>query len=170
MLNATGMQRGFLLLSMTLIFLVLAPTASAKKPTRETNPSQGDVVITDQCAFPVLGHIDGVEIIKTWTDDTGNPIKQIVTFPGNRLTFTNLDTGTSVTVVGTGSTQLRARRDGSVSARAMGHGPFFPNPLTGEPGIWYLSGQGRAILDRQGNVISARLAGKLVDLCASLAS
>jgi hypothetical protein len=170
MLNATGMQRGFLLLSLTLIFLVLAPTASAKKPVREINPSQGDVVITHQCAFPVLGHIAGPEIIKTWTDDAGNPVKQIVTFPGNRLTFTNLETGTSVTVVGTGSSQLRAQPNGSVSARTMGHGPFFPNPLTGEPGIWYLSGQGRAVIDPHGNVISARLAGRLVNLCPSLAS
>jgi hypothetical protein len=163
-------RRGVLFLSTVLICLALAPAASAKKPTREINPSQDDVVITDQCAFPVVGHIDGVEIIRTWTDDAGNPVKQIVTFPGNRLTFTNLDTGASVTVVGTGSSQLRALRDGSVSARAMGHGPFFPNPLTGEPGIWYLSGQGRAVLDSQGNVISARLSGRLVDLCPRLAS
>jgi hypothetical protein len=164
------MRRGLLLLSTVLICLALAPAASAKKPTRDINPTQDDVVITHQCDFPVLGHIDGVEIIKTWTDDAGNPVKQIVTFPGNRLTFTNLDAGTSVTVVGTGSSQLRARPDGSVSARAMGHGPFFPNPITGEPGIWYLSGQGRATIDSHGNVTSARLSGRLVDLCPLLAA
>ena len=164
------MRRGLLLLSMILICLALAPAASAKKPTRETNPSQDDVVITDQCAFPVLGHIDGIEIVKTWTDDAGNPVKQIVTFPGNRLTLTNLDSGTSVTVMGTGSSQLRAEAGGSVSARAMGHGLFFPNPLTGELGIWYLSGQGKATIDAQGNVTSAALAGRLVDLCPSLAA
>jgi hypothetical protein len=164
------MRLGLLCATTLLICLALAPAASARKPTREINPSQSDVVITDQCDFPVLGHISGVEIIKTWTDDAGNPLKQIVTFPGNRLTFTNRDTGTSVTVVGTGSTQLRAQPDGSVSARAMGHGPFFPNPLTGEPGIWYLSGQGRATFDAHGNVTSARLSGRLVDLCPSLAS
>ena len=85
------MRRGLLLLSTVVICLALAPEASAKKPTRQINPSQDDVVITDQCAFPVLGHIEGMEIIKTWTDDAGNPVKQIVTFPGNRLTLTNLD-------------------------------------------------------------------------------
>lgn len=168
--KGTSMNRGLLLLSTVLISLSLAPAASASKPTREINPSQDDVVITDQCAFPVLGHIDGIEIIKTWIDDAGNPVKQIVTFPGNTLTFTNLRTGTSVTVAGTGSSQLRAQRDGSVSARAMGHGPFFPNPITGEPGIWYLSGQGRATIDSQGNVTSATLAGRLVDLCPLLTS
>ena len=164
------MRRRLLLLPTVLICLALAPEASAKKPMREINPSQDDVVIADQCAFSVLGHIDGIEIIKTWIDDAGDPVKQIVTFPGNRLTLTNLDSGTSVTVMGTGSSQLRAQPSGSVSARAMGHGLFFPNPLTGEPGIWYLSGQGKATLDSQGNVISATLAGRLVDLCPSLAS
>ena len=164
------MRRRLLLLPTVLICLALAPEASAKKPMREINPSQDDVVIADQCAFSVLGHIDGIEIIKTWIDDAGDPVKQIVTFPGNRLTLTNLDSGTSVTVMGTGSSQLRAQPSGSVSARAMGHGLFFPNPLTGEPGIWYLSGQGKATLDSQGNVTSAALAGRLVDLCPSLAS
>jgi hypothetical protein len=164
------MRRTLLLLSTTLFALTITPAASASKPVREIHPSQDDVVIKDQCAFPVLGHIEGVEIITTWLDDAGNPVKQIVTFPGNMLTFINLDAGTSVTVAGTGSSQLRARSDGSVSARAMGHGPFFPNPITGEPGIWYLSGQGRAIIDAQGNVTSAKLAGRLIDLCPQLAS
>src|SRR5215467_10771343 len=107
MSNATRMRRGLLLVSTVLLCLAVAPAASAHKPTKQINPSQGDVVITDQCAFPVLGHIDGVEIIKTWIDDEGNPVKQIVSFPGNRLTFTNLESGTSLTVVGTGSSQLR---------------------------------------------------------------
>ncbi len=164
------MPRTLLFLSTVLFALAITPSASATKPAREIHPSQGDVVITDQCSFPVLGHLDGVEIITTWTDDAGNPVKQIVTFPGNRLTLTNLDSGTSVTVMATGSSQLRAEPDGSVSARAMGHGPFFPNPITGEPGIWYLSGQGKATIDPQGNVTSAGLAGRLVDLCPQLAS
>jgi hypothetical protein len=164
------MRRGLLLVSSVLICLALVPAASAKKPTRQINPSQDDVVIADQCPFPVRGHIEGIEIIKTWTDDAGNPVKQIVTFPGNTLTLTNLVAGTSVMVRGTGSSQLRAEGDGAVSARAMGHGVFFPNPITGEPGIWYLSGQGKATIDSAGNVTSAELAGRLVDLCPSLAS
>jgi hypothetical protein len=164
------MLRKLLFLSTILVALAVTTPASASQPTREIHPSQDDVVIADQCAFPVLGHIDGVEIITTWTDDAGSPVKQIVTIPGNTMTFTNLDSGTSVTVMGTGSSQLRAAPDGSVSARAMGHGPFFPNPITGEPGIWYLSGQGKATIDPQGNVTSAELAGRLIDLCPKLAS
>jgi hypothetical protein len=163
------MPRQLLFLSIFLLALAMTPSASATKPIREVHPDQPDSIITGQCAFPVLGHIDGPEIITTFTDAAGDPVKQIVTFPGDRLTLTNADSGASLTVMGTGSSQLRAEPDGSLTARAMGHGPFFPNPITGAPGIWYLSGQGRLTLDAQGNVTSVTLHGKLVDLCPRLA-
>jgi hypothetical protein len=163
------MPRKAFVLSVVLAVLAVASSASASGPIREKN-EQGDVVIRGVCTFPVLGHIDGVEIIKTYVDEAGDPFKQIVTFPGNRITLTNPRSDTSVIVMGTGSSQLRARSDGSTSARAMGHGLFFPNPLTGEPGIWYLSGQGAATLGRSGETIDAILHGRLVDLCPRLAS
>jgi hypothetical protein len=161
------MRRTILFLSTVLLAVSVTHPASASQPIREIH-EQGDVVITDQCAFPVSGHIDGVEIVNTFIDDAGDPIKQIVSFPDNMMTLTNLESGTSLTILGTGSSQLRAQPDGSTSARAMGHGVFFPNPLTGEPGIWYLSGQGSAVLDAEGDVTSAELAGRLVDLCPQL--
>jgi len=162
------MPRKVLVLAVVVTVLAVASSASATKPIREVN-EQGDGVIRGQCAFPVLGHIDGVEIIKTWVNDAGDPIKQIVTFPNNRITLTNLRSGASITVMGTGTSQLRAHGDGSTSARAMGHGPFFPNPLTGEPGIWYLSGQGTTRIDGNGQVTDVALHGRLVDLCPRLA-
>jgi hypothetical protein len=155
------------MVSSVLVVLATAGPASATKPLREVN-TQGDFVIRGQCRFPVLGQIEGTEIIKTFLDAAGEPMKQIVTFPGNRITLTNQRSGISITVSGTGSSQLRARADGAFSARAMGHGPFFPNPLTGEPGIWYLSGQGASRLDAEGNPTSAVLHGRLVDLCPQL--
>jgi len=163
------MPRKLLVLAVVVTVLALASSASATKPIRDTN-EQGDFVIRGQCAFPVLGHIDGTEIIQTFVDKAGDPVKQIVTFPGNRITLTNLRSGSSIVVMGTGSSQLRARRDGSLSARAMGHGPFFPNPLTGEPGIWYLSGQGTMTSDQNGQVTEIALHGRLVDLCPRLGS
>jgi FtsP/CotA-like multicopper oxidase with cupredoxin domain len=162
------MRRTFLVGSTILCAMLSMPHASATRPSREVH-TQDDGVILDQCAFPVLAHIDGVEVITTFTDRAGDPVKQIVTFPGNTITLTNLDSGGSITVMGTGSSQLRLQGDGSLSARAMGHGPFFPNPLTGEPGIWYLSGQGRSSIDPEGNVTSV-LAGRLVNLCPRLTS
>jgi len=147
------------------------PAATANRPFREVNEAQEDVVITDQCAFPVLGHVEGREIITTFTDRAGNPVKQIGVFPGNTLTFTNLDTDASITLVATGSFHVQAERDGSVTVTITGHGPFLSNPITGEPGIWYLSGgQVLATFDAEGNMTSVALRGNLVDVCAQLAS
>src|SRR6476620_10633295 len=104
------MPKALVLIVTAVCMLFVAPAASATKPIREVN-DQGDGVIRGQCAFPVLGHIDGVEIIKTWVNDAGDPIKQIVTFPNNRITLTNLRSGASITVMGTGTSQLRAHGD-----------------------------------------------------------
>ena len=97
------MRRGLLLLSTLVLALAVAPVATANKPIREVIPAPDDMVIADQCAFPVLGHIEGNEIDTTFTDKDGNPVKLIGVFPGNTLTLTNLETRKSITVGATGS-------------------------------------------------------------------
>jgi hypothetical protein len=164
------MRRGLLVLSTVLLALAVAPVATANKPTREVNPVQDDMVIVGQCAFPVLAHIDGGEIVTTFTDKTGNLVKQIVVFPANTVTLTNLDSGKSITRVATGSFQGRAHTDGSVSFKITGHGAFAGNPITGEPGVWYLSGRLFANFDADENLTSTGSTGNLVDLCPRLAS
>jgi hypothetical protein len=149
---------------------VASPAASASQPTREVIPAPDDRLITDQCAFPVLGHIDGVEIDTTFTDQAGNPVKLHGVFPHNTLTLTNLDTGTSITLVASGLFQAKLKRDGSGVVQVTGHGPFLSHPVTGEPGIWYLSGRLIAVLDADGNPTSVHSTGKLVNLCPQLAA
>jgi hypothetical protein len=131
-----------------------APAASANQPTREVVPAPDDRVITGQCAFPVIGHIDGVEIDTTFSDKAGNPVKLHGVFPHNTLTLTNLDTRTSITLVASGLFQAKLNRNGSGTVMVTGHGPFMPHPITGEPGIWYLSGRLIAALDADGNPTS----------------
>ena len=164
------MRRGLQLLSTVLLALAVAPVATADKPTREVNPVQDDMVIAGQCAFPVLAHIDGGEIVTNFTNKAGNLVKQIVVFPANTVTLTNLDSGKSITRVATGSFQGRARPDGSVSFKITGHGAFAGNPITGEPGVWYLSGRLFANFDADENLTSTGSTGNLVDLCPRLAS
>ena len=163
------MRRGLLLLSTILLALAVAPVATANKPTREINPVQDDMVIARQCAFPVLAHIDGAEIVTSFTNKAGNLVKQVVVFPANTVTLTNLDTGKSITRVATGSFQGRAHPDGSVSFKITGHGAFPGNPITGERGVWYLSGRLFANFDADGNLTSTGNTGKLVDFCPRLA-
>jgi hypothetical protein len=159
-----------LLLSAVLVLLALVPTATANRPIREVIPAPDDVIITDQCAFPVRAHFEGREIDTTFTDRDGEPVKLLGVFPGNRLTVTNLSNGASLTLPATGSFQLRAQPDGSVSMKVTGHGPWFPNPVTQELGVWYQSGQVNATFDADGNMTSVGNSGSLVDLCSQLAS
>jgi len=163
------MRRAPLTLAITVLALSLAPAATADKPDRESGP-QDDVTVIGECAFPVLGHIDGDEIITTFKDRFGDDIKQIRVFPANTLTLTNLDSGKSITVVSTGPSLARIERDGSLLVKSMGHGPSVPNPVTGEPGIWYSSGQFRITIDTDGTVTSVKSTGNLVNLCDQLAS
>ena len=165
------MRRGIVLFLTVLVGLAVVPAATANKPTREIIPAPNDRVITGQCTFPVLGHIEGNEIDTTFTDKTGNPIKLLGVFPGNTLTLTNLDTSKSITVGATGSFQLRVDPDGSGTGMVTGLGAWPDgNPVTGEPGIWYQSGRVTATFDAEGNTTSIKSTGKLVNLCTQLAS
>lgn len=163
------MRRGLPLLSTVLIALAVVPAATANKPMREVIPAPEDMVITGQCAFPVLGHIEGSEIDTTFTDKAGDPIKLIGVFPGNTLTLTNLDTGGSITLGATGSFQLRVKPDGSGSAMVTGLGAWpFGNPITGQPGIWYQNGRVSTTFDAAGNTTSLNSTGQLVNVCSRL--
>jgi hypothetical protein len=162
------MRRGLLPLATTVLSLALVPAATADKPSRETGP-QPDRTVSGQCAFLVLGHIDGDEVVTTFTNRAGDPIKQISIFPANKLTLTNLESGRSITVVSTGPSMAKIERDGSGFFQSTGHGPSFPNPVSGEPGIWYSSGRLRLTFDASMNATSVESTGRLVNLCDELA-
>jgi hypothetical protein len=166
------MRRELVVFTTVFIALAVAPAATANRPAREVISAPDDMVITGQCAFSVLAHIEGREIDMTFTNRAGDPVKLIGVFPGNTVTLTNLDDpGTSITLGATGSFQLRAERDGSASAKVTGHGAWpAGNPVTGEPGIWYQSGQVSATFDADGNMTSVNNTGRLVDLCTQLAA
>jgi hypothetical protein len=158
-----------LLLSALVLALAVVPVATADNPVRRVNESQQDLTITGQCAFPVLAHVQGREILTTFTNRAGDEVRQLGVFPGNTLTLTNGNGGESLTLPATGSFQLRFHADGSATMMLTGHGPFVPNPITGEPGIWYLSGRIVATFDAEENMTSIDLTGSLENLCPRLA-
>jgi hypothetical protein len=161
------MKRGLFLLSTVFVALALVPAATANPPERRAIDS--DILIPDQCAFPVLGHIEGGEINRDFFDKAGNLVKQLGVFPGQTSTWTNLETGKSITVSDAGSFHVRFEPDGSGTAVFNGHGPI-PNFITGQHGMWYLDGgQITATGDADGNLTSLVVRGNLVDLCTRLA-
>jgi hypothetical protein len=156
------------LLVILAVAALAAPAANAVPPLRDVGPQPDMPPIEGQCAFPVLAHIDGDERVTTFFDKALNPVKQVDVFPGNRLTLTNTQTGKSLTLVSTGGSLGKLEPDGSGFFKASGHGPSFPNPVTGEPGIWYQSGQLLLRFDADGNVISASYTGRVINLCDQL--
>ena len=167
------MKRGLLLLStfasLALALPSLTGASNGNKPNRNITLDQGDATIEDQCAFPVFVHIEGREIDTTFTVKDRTVAKLIGIFPGNRWTLTNLDTGKSITVGSTSSFHLQVEPDGSESVMVVGQGVWaFGNPLTGEPGIWYQKGQVSGEFDAEGNAISTKGTGSLVNLCPEL--
>jgi hypothetical protein len=164
------MRRGLLLISAVLIALVAVPAATAVKPDRDPFSVSEDISLPNECAFPALLHVEGREIDTTFFDKDGNVVKLLGVFPGQRSTWTNLDTGKSITLVDSGSFHAQARHDGSVTIAITGHGPI-NSEIIGEPGLWYLAG-GRVLLsiDAQGNLTSVEVTGNLVNLCTQLAS
>ena len=170
MQQGVPVRRGFLLLSTLLIALAVVPAATANAPAREIVPGQDDVAFTDQCAFPVLIHLEGREIDTSFFNRAGDMVRLLGVFPGNMMTATNTGTGKSITAPATGSFQGRLQPDGSTSFMVTGHGPFVPNPITGEPGIWYLSGRLSATFDANGDMTSIESTGTLVNLCLQLGS
>jgi hypothetical protein len=60
--------------------------------------------------------------------------------------------------------------DGTFAVKVVGEGAWpFGNPITGEPGIWYQKGQVSGTFDTDGDPISTRNTGTLVNLCPQLA-
>jgi len=163
------MRRGILLLSTILLALAVVPAATAVKPKHDPIPPDADQTLA-ACGFPVLVHVDGPEISSMFFDKEYNQVKQIERFPGQTATLTNLDTGKSITVSDSGSSQARLGRDGSLTVSIMGHGPV-PDFVSDEPGLWYLDG-GRVqfVVDADDNLTSLTIMGTVLNLCDQLAS
>jgi hypothetical protein len=167
------MRRGLLLLLTIGLAVALAPLAVANngnKPDRHINLDQGEGTIVGQCAFPVLVHIEGREINTTFSVKDRTVLKLLGTFPANTWTLTNLDSGKSIMVGSTSSFHEQDEPDGTFSVKIVGEGGWaFGNPITGEPGIWYQKGQVSGTFDADGNPISLKSTGSLVNLCPRLA-
>lgn len=169
-MSRSSLRHSVLTLSVVLATLAVTSPANADPPTREEITGPVDQVVTNQCAFPVLMHIEGEGFITTFTDREGNFVMQHFHFPKNKTVFTNLDTGDFLTVSTTGPALFRVDPDGSSSFQVTGRSPWVGHPITEASGIFLLAGQLLATFDAEGNRKSIDFDGEVVDLCAQLAS
>lgn len=142
--------------------------ASAAKPLRFVFPQP---TFTSDCGtFPILIELEGNEKRTVFLDADGNVTRVLFTYPGGRVTVTNLDseTGKSISASLTGPLHIDISPEGNVY-RLVGAWLFEFNPETGEPGWFLAKGQLSETEDSSGVVTDRSWHGRSIDVCEMLA-
>jgi hypothetical protein len=161
------MKRFIPILALVLGTAALSPAASATTPVFIPPSLPPDLLIADECPFPVLVHtVVDQEVVRIF--DGGR-----VTITGTATRqFTNLDNGKSEQFVVSGTEFFTPNPDGTTTARLEGlHMPSLPPGFPGQGFLWITAGPVVAELDADGNVISISRLGSAIlhDVCAELA-
>jgi hypothetical protein len=162
------MKRLAVVLLVTLAALVAAaPSAQAAPPTHEREFVDRTFTEGELCGFLVEIHQTGFVIRIEWVDEDGN-VRRIEAFPQGKATFTNPETGESITVNAAGPAHLIENPNGSLTVVGTGNWGFDINPETDEPGWFQVSGRWVFSVDAEGNE-DFHFVGRVRDLCAELA-
>ena len=160
------MKRLAVALALTLPMMMLAaPSALAAKPTYERVPVDA-TFFAEACGVPVEYHAVGVSVTIQWVDADGTT-RTITAFPQARLTITNLDTGTSITLNTSGTGFTTEGADGSFTMVGTGLWEWGINPRTLEPGETLTAGRWVFSIDAAGNAFF-QVIGRVTDLCPQL--
>src|SRR5436190_19777729 len=134
-MKPTQRVRLFLVGLMALLIVAAVPSALAATPViirTEIN----DTFPFTRCAFPIEGHVTGIDQEALYLDAAGNLVRVIATFPRWRLTFTNLETGKSISTASPDPVKTQINADGS-----------FTITIAGLQGHFSVPGQGTVVLD-----------------------
>jgi hypothetical protein len=165
------MRRAILTLALALLaVLLVTPAAVADRPTREELPPGGDFVDTF-CGFPMLLDFEQPHpgTVTLFYDQAGNLVRSFATFPGLRVTITNLETGESIAHDLSGPGVIEFNADGSTTLTATGPWGIWPR-MNGIRGRFITIGRVIEQTDATGALVSRTLeSGRLIDVCAELA-
>lgn len=162
------MKRASSILPIVILLMWAMPVAAAK-PTKEPWPAGPiELAAGEVCAFPVLLEpVTNKETVKTFTLRDG-PTWRLIT--GHFvMRVTNELTGGSQDFNISGPSKLIPTADGGLLAKGRGNQLFwfFPGEPFG-PALLLTSGRLDVLFDADFNVVSASIAGHVVDLCARL--
>jgi hypothetical protein len=150
-----------LLALISVLTLVLAAVARAVPPEHfPVEHVDETFTIEDECAFPVIVHVEGDVRATLFFDQAGNEIRDLVVFSNFRVTFTNPATGKSITTPSPAANHVTINPDGSAVVAitglqghlVVGGGPplaadvgrlvlFFSGPEDEEPDVLFQAGQ-----------------------------
>jgi hypothetical protein len=126
---------------------------------------------TEACGFPVLVHVVGSTVRKTWYDELDNPVRAIETYPGLKYVLTNVETQEQIQFSIVGPATYQYHPDGPFTVSRNGPWGWYPeNPETGEPGIFLIRGRLTFTIDADNNLASFDiLNGHVVNVCPRFA-
>lgn len=141
-----------------------ATVAGAAAPAREWVPID-ETFTFGGCGFPVQERDQLLLHFLTWTDGSGNRTRQLVLAPGARITYTNPDTGASVTAANPFVVHKAYNPDGSATIAFTGL--VFAMHDGGQA---YVDSGREVIVFADGSVQPVSSAGPTDDLCEALAA
>jgi hypothetical protein len=125
------------------------------------------------CAFPL--HVEGTgdkRIMREFTDRNGNVVRLLSAGKGFTLTFTNDDTGESLTLQSNGSVErTTVNSDGTLTVVSTGHNVLilFPTDIPAGPSTTLYVGQIVYTVDASEVFTLQSTSGTTTDICALLA-
>lgn len=131
-------------------------------------------VAGESCAFPLKAvGTNGIIHTKEWVDSDGNLSRVFFAGKGVNLTYTNLDTGKSVTIKTAGSViNTTVNADGTATLELMGHNglSLFPSDVPAGPSTKLHIGRVVFTVDVTGVFTVLSVSGSERDICAELAN
>ncbi len=157
--------------SVALLAASLLACVAFGQPAYARTPQPVDVrFVALNCGFPVAIHQVGKYSVKIFERDNGRfAYKQIETSPGLKVTFKNLATGKTLRYSIAGPRLVKIQRSGASSIAEVGAWGWPFHPVTHKEGLWTSHGRIYTVFDKDGDLVSTRFTGHVVNVCRALA-
>jgi hypothetical protein len=126
------------------------------------------------CTFELgIDIVGGNQVFREFRDENGNVVRTLSAGKGSALTFTNLDTGATLSLQPNGSvSQVRINPDGSQIWTTTGHNVLilFPSDVPAGPSTTLTVGLTVFTVDSSGVFTVQQISGVSTDICAALSA
>jgi hypothetical protein len=152
---------------------VLAPPAAADPPFTVIDDEVNFTAPTPFCAFPTIVHSEGILTTKTYLDESGNVVREVLNVQRSfTITYTNPANGKSISTVLGGPVRIGYHPDGSFTQTITGRERLYNAP--GEGVVAKQVGRLVVHVSADGTVVTLHEAGRWDDsvfpgICAYLA-